>query len=398
MNQSKKTPELRFLNCSTEWNTKYISELIDFLEDKTTVEDEYPVLSSTMSGIYLQKDYFNSEVATKSNVGYKIVPQGYITYRSMSDTDVFHFNIQKLIEKGIVSPAYPVFSMKEGNCADFLTTYMNENQWFKNQIAKKKKGGTRYALSGKKLSELMINIPEITEQEDIANFFLTLDDIICNLENHLNKTNELKKACLQKFFPQNDMLIPEIRFSDFSGSWYRKKLGDFGTVQTCKRIFKEQTSVKGEIPFFKNGTIGLEADAFISRDIFEQYKRLYPYPEVGDTLISVVGSIGRTAEYTGRDEYFQDSNVVWLKTNGSINKKYLKIYYSIIKWHIEGSTVKHLYNDNILKSEIFIPESEDEQKFIANYFDEMDKLIRIYEQEIELVKKMKKGCLQKMFV
>lgn len=64
--------------------------------------------------------------------------------------------------------------------------------------------------------------------------------------------------------------------------------------------------------------------------MYEEFRRLYPYPEVGDTLISVVGSIGRTAEYTGKDEYFQDSNVVWLKTDGSINKKFLKISYQVI--------------------------------------------------------------------
>ena len=69
--------------------------------------------------------------------------------------------------------------------------------------------------------------------------------------------------------------------------------------------------------------------------MYEEFRRLYPYPEVGDTLISVVGSIGRTAEYTGKDEYFQDSNVVWLKTDGSINKKFLKISYQVIKWLIE---------------------------------------------------------------
>ena len=156
--------------------------------------------------------------------------------------------------------------------------------------------------------------------------------------------------------------------------------------------------LKGEIPFFKNGTIGLEPDAFISRKIFEEYRELYPYPEIGDTLISVVGSIGRTAEYVGKEEYFQDSNVVWLKTNGSINKKFLKLSYQVIEWFIEGSTVKHLYNDNILKSEIVVPESQKEQEMIADYFEELERMITAYEQELELTKKMKKGCLQKMFV
>ena len=190
---------------------------------------------------------------------------------------------------------------------------------------------------------------------------------------------------------------PKIRFSGFTENWEQRKLGELGTVQTCKRIFKEQTSEQGDIPFFKNGTIGLEPDSYISREVYEEFRRLYPYPEVGDTLISVVGSIGRTAEYTGKDEYFQDSNVVWLKTDGSINKKFLKISYQVIKWLIEGSTVKHLYNDNILRSEIVMPVSQIEQAKIAEFFEELDKLITLHQRKYDDTKLLKKYMLQKMF-
>ena len=190
---------------------------------------------------------------------------------------------------------------------------------------------------------------------------------------------------------------PNIRFEGFTNDWEQRKLGELGTVQTCKRIFKEQTSEHGDIPFFKNGTIGLEPDSYISREVYEEFRRLYPYPEVGDTLISVVGSIGRTAEYTGEDEYFQDSNVVWLKTDGSINKKFLKVSYQVIKWLIEGSTVKHLYNDNILRSEIVMPSSQIEQAKIAEFFEGLDHLITLHQRKCEETKKLKKFMLQKMF-
>ena len=190
---------------------------------------------------------------------------------------------------------------------------------------------------------------------------------------------------------------PKLRFPGFTDDWEQHKLGELGTVQTCKRIFKEQTSEQGDIPFFKNGTIGLEPDSYISREVYEEFRRLYPYPEVGDTLISVVGSIGRTAEYTGKDEYFQDSNVVWLKTDGSINKKFLKISYQVIKWLIEGSTVKHLYNDNILRSELVMPVSQIEQAKIAEFFEALDNLITLHQRELDEWKNFKKGMLQKMF-
>lgn len=191
--------------------------------------------------------------------------------------------------------------------------------------------------------------------------------------------------------------VPQLRFPEFTDDWEQRKLGDLGTIQTCKRIFKEQTSEIGEIPFYKNGTIGLKADAFISKEVFEKYKQLYPYPEKGDILISAVGSIGRTAEYTGKDEYFQDSNVVWLKTDNSINKKYLKVFYQVINWLIEGSTVKHLYNDNILKSEINFPKSFDEQGKIGQYFEHLDHLITLHQRKLEKLKELRKGVMKKLF-
>ena len=171
-------------------------------------------------------------------------------------------------------------------------------------------------------------------------------------------------------------------------------MGDLGTIQTCKRIFKEQTSENGEIPFYKNGTIGLKADAYISREIFEEYRKLYPYPEKGDILISAVGSVGRTAEYTGEDEYFQDSNVVWLKTDGSVEKKYLKAFYQVIDWLIEGSTVKHLYNDNIMRSKITMPNDKIEQRKIGIFFEDFDSLITLHQRKLELEQQKKKALMQ----
>lgn len=203
---------------------------------------------------------------------------------------------------------------------------------------------------------------------------------------------------LKKMFPQNGAKVPEIRFDGFTDDWEQRKLGELGTIQTCKRIFKDQTSELGEIPFYKNGTIGLKADAFISREIFEEYKRLYPYPEKGDVLISAVGSVGRTAEYTGEDAYFQDSNVVWLKTDNSIDKKYLKVFYQVIRWLIEGSTVKHLYNDNILKSEIISPTLFDEQRKIGKFFDDLDHLITLHQHKCNELREIKKYMLKNMFM
>ena len=164
-------------------------------------------------------------------------------------------------------------------------------------------------------------------------------------------------------------------------SWEQRKLGDLGSVSMCRRIFKHQTAETGDVPFYKIGTFGGTPDAFISRALFEDYKAKYPYPEKGDILISASGSIGRTVEFTGKNEYFQDSNIVWLKHDKSIINPFLRHLYEVVEWAgIEGSTIKRLYNDNILKTEIMLP-SVAEQSKIAEMLDGIDDLITLHQRE-----------------
>lgn len=166
----------------------------------------------------------------------------------------------------------------------------------------------------------------------------------------------------------------------------------------CKRIFKEQTSEEGDVPFYKIGTFGGTADAFISRGLFEEYKKKYPYPSLGAILLSVSGSIGRAVEFTGNDEYFQDSNIVWLTHDKRLDDSFLKCLYEVVEWAgIEGSTIKRLYNDNILKTEIVIPQI-DEQRTIGAFFRHLDYLITLHQRQLEKLKNIKKSMLEKMFL
>ena len=188
-----------------------------------------------------------------------------------------------------------------------------------------------------------------------------------------------------------------MRFPGFDDDWEQRKFGELGSVAMCKRIFKEQTSPVGDIPFYKIGTFGAEPDAFISRELFEEYKEKFQYPKIGDMLISASGTIGRTVEYDGEEAYFQDSNIVWFKHDERVDNSFLKCIYGIIKWSgIEGSTIKRLYNDNFLKTEFYMP-SVAEQEKIGEYFANLDHLITLHQRKLEKLKEYKKGMLQKMF-
>ena len=196
---------------------------------------------------------------------------------------------------------------------------------------------------------------------------------------------------------KEDKKVPQLRFPEFTDAWKQRKFGDFAKVSMCKRVFKEETTQTGDVPFFKIGTFGGIPDAFISRYKFESYKAKYPYPKKGDILISASGSIGRIVEYSGKDEYFQDSNIIWLDHDESVLNSFLKHVYSIIKWNgIEGTTIKRLYNDNVLTTKILTPSLEEQSK-IGIFFTQLDNTITLQQRKLNSLQKLKRGLLQKMF-
>ena len=182
----------RLLSKIEEYPTVKLSEILTEYCDKTSKNNEFPILSSTMSGIYVQS-------ACEENVGYKKIPYGYCTYRSMSDTGEFRFNIQKTVQMGIVSPAYPVFTSTIYDI-DFVAFYLNKSTRLRKQIIEAKEGGTRFALSFSKLSNL--TIPKIAKQQqtkmiEIYHAFLRKEDIE---RDYLNKLREQKSYLLSKMF------------------------------------------------------------------------------------------------------------------------------------------------------------------------------------------------------
>ena len=167
-----------------------------------------------------------------------------------------------------------------------------------------------------------------------------------------------------------------------------KCLSEIGQVKMCKRILKAQTNAIGEIPFYKIGTFGGKANAFISEDLFNEYKEKYSYPKIGEILISAAGTIGRTVVYNGESAYYQDSNIVWLSHDESmILNTFLRYCYELKPWNVSsGGTIARLYNDNILKARIPVPPLE-VQREIVRILDNFTSLKAELQAELQARKK-----------
>ena len=177
--------------------------------------------------------------------------------------------------------------------------------------------------------------------------------------------------------------------------WTPGQLRDFGYIQMCRRIFQSQTKTFGAIPFYKISTFGGKADAYISQELYEKYKVLYPYPEKGDVLLSAAGTVGKAVVFDGKDSYFQDSNIVWLKVDkDAVDRNFLWWFYRSYPWDaLEGTTIQRLYNNIILNTDIHLP-SLPEQEEIARTLSEFDTYIDDLTELIEKKKGIRDGALE----
>ena len=235
---------------------------------------------------------------------------------------------------------------------------------FKQFILKKAVSATVTSIRKPMIEGFEIPIPPLPVQEEIVRVLDTFTELQAELQAELQKR-------LQQYNYYRDNLLSFEGRTDVE--W--KKLGEIGKVCMCKRIMKDQTSSSGDVPFYKIGTFGGDADAFISKELFEEYKNKYSYPNKGDILISAAGTIGRTVVFDGKASYFQDSNIVWLKHNESVVlNSFLRYCYTQSPWAIStGGTIARLYNDNILNAVIPVP-SISEQQRIVDILDRFDAL------------------------
>ena len=403
MAEQAKVPAIRFAGFTDPWEQRKLGEF----SKKNTIKNANGALSETFTnsaeqGVISQLDYFDHDITNDANIsGYYVVQPDDFVYnpRISATAPCGPINRNRLNRAGVMSPLYTVFSVDASMDKTYLEHYFKTSRWHDFMFLEGNTGARsdRFSISDATFFEMPIWCPEISEQMAIAKQLETTDTLITLHQRKYDKLVIFKKSMLEKMFPKDGESVPEIRFAGFTDPWEQRKLGEFGSVAMCKRIYKEQTSEQGDVPFFKIGTFGADPDAFISNELFEDCKRTYPYPTPGTLLISAAGSIGRIVEYQGEKAYFQDSNIVWLEHDHRLNDAFLKPLYSKIEWGLEGSTIKRLYNKDLLSAEVTIPDGR-EQKEIGQFFAKLDSLITLHQRKLELLRNIKKSLLDKMFV
>lgn len=250
-------------------------------------------------------------------------------------------------------------------------------------------------ISVNKFKEIEIPIPPLQEQQRIVSIlddaFAKIEKAKANAEQNLKNAKELFESYLQGVFEKK------------GDDWEEKSLGEIGKPSMCKRILKKQTSSIGDVPFYKIGTFGKSPDAYISQEIYDEYRTKYSFPKKGDILISASGTIGRRVRYNGEPAFFQDSNIVWIDNDEKqVLNDYLYVFYEFCDWQpSKGATISRLYNKNLTSIKIVFPKSIKEQVKLLekiNTLSTKTKHLEVnYKQKLTDLEELKKSILNKAF-
>ncbi|HDU0534903.1 TPA: restriction endonuclease subunit S [Listeria monocytogenes] len=387
------------------WEQRKLGDLVVDYVEKTSVQNQFPMLtSSQQKGIVLQEDYFaNRQVTTENNIGYFVLPRGYFTFRSRSDNDVFVFNRNDIIDRGIISYFYPVFTLKSADSDFFLRRINNGIQ---RQLSIQAEGTGQHVLSLKKFKNIVAMFPSEGEQKKIGSFFKQLDDTIALHQRKLDTLKQMKKGLLQQMFPKSEEDVPKIRFADFDEEWYQRKLGEISDKVIEKN--KESTYFETLTNSAEYGIISQRE--FFNKDIsneknlngyyivrendFVYNPRISNYAPVGPIKRNKLGRIGIV------------SPLYYVFRTFDTNQSFLEYYFDGTVWHnfmlLNGDSGaradRFAIKDSVLK-EMPIPYSTlYEQEKISFFLDEITIIINLHQNKLKKLASLKKAYLQNMFI
>ena len=175
-------------------------------------------------------------------------------------------------------------------------------------------------------------------------------------------------------------------------------MGDLCNVLMCKRILASQTNTEEGVPFYKIGTIGNAPDAYISKELFDDYKTKYNYPHKGEVMITCAGTVGKCVIYDGKDAYFQDSNIVWIDNPSQcISNSFLYHLLAKVDWRkLNSTTIIRIYNDDLRNLKLSYPQIEEQQK-ISRLLSFLDERIATQNKVIDKLQSLIKGIRNDMY-
>ena len=398
-----KQPKIRFKGFTEEWKDTPLGQLVKERRVSNQVVHHQNLLSLSYGKIVRRNINANKGLLPASFDTYQIIDKATIVFRVTDlQNDKKSLRVAISDEEGIISPAYVcVDTTSDEITASFLHQILHYHDVI-TKIYYKMGDGLRQTLDYADLKSLNIVYPKPNEQKAITDFFGSLDASITNRESELEKLKNIKRALLEKLFPQDGQSIPAIRFKGFEGKWEPKVLGneieETGT-KNRNNLPLESYSITNEAGFipqtekFENGGYLTDADKTM-------YTIVPPKSFAYNPARINVGSIGY---YNGSKDVIVSSLYIVFKTSEAIHDDFLMAWFkSDIFNHLiyklqEGGVRQYFFYNKMVQCPILLPKTPEQEK-IAKLVNSLNKTISLRERQITLLKHSKQALLEQMFV
>lgn len=200
-------PRVRFKGFKGEWLHVELSSIAKRITRKNSqLESTLPLTISAAEGLIEQTAFFNNVVASSNVSGYYLLKKGEFAYNK-SYSNGYPFGAVKRLDRynmGVLSTLYIVFSVDESVSSDYIVHFFDTSLWHKEVAMRAAEGARNHGLlniGAEDFLDIDIFLPkDISEQQQIASFFTSLDKQISLQEQRLEKLKQIKTACLDKMF------------------------------------------------------------------------------------------------------------------------------------------------------------------------------------------------------
>ncbi|QGN28442.1 restriction endonuclease subunit S [Enterococcus casseliflavus] len=382
-------PEIRFPGFTEDWEERKLGELTESFDGKRVpidsdlrISGKYPYYGATGIIDYVDDYIFNGEYVLLAEDGANIIMRNYpVAYLTQGK---FWLNNHAHI-------------MRMRNGSNYFLVQVLEKIDYK----KYNTGTAQPKLNSKIVKNIELKIPHIEEQQQIGNFFKQLDDIIALHQRKLDLLKETKKGFLQKMFPKNGAKVPEIRFPGFTEDWEERRLKQLGEIQTGNTPPTNDTE-----NYNKNGIMWVTPTDINNLVISDTAKKLSEIGRLkariamkGSILVTCIASIGKNTLALSDVGFNQQINA--LTPNKEFDSYFLLSQSG--KWSekmkiLAGRGTMQIVNKTDFSNiTTYVPKYREQVK-IGHFFKQLDDTIMLHQRKLDLLKKTKKGFLQKMFV
>ena len=392
MAKNSNKPSIRFKGFTDAWEQRKLGEI----SEKTIEKNRERRYSETFTnsaefGIVSQMEYFDHAISKIESIGgyYVVHPDDFVYNPRISvSAPVGPINRNKLQKIGIMSPLYTVFRAHDIH-PQYLEYYFKSDVWHAYMRFNGDSGARsdRFSIKTALFFDMPIPCPSVGEQEKIGKILARVDNLITLHQRKYEKFVNIKKALLEKMFPQGDEKVPRIRFRGFTDAWEQHKAKELCSIGTGKSNTQDQVD-DGKYPFYIRSNVPVRSD-----------KYLYDCEAVitiGD------GNIGKVFHYVNGKFDLHQRCYKMTDFQGVLGK-YFYYYFSTqfydraIKMTAKA-TVDSVRLEMISEMDIQKPPHIAEQEKIALYFESLDNLITLHQRQVEKLKNIKSALSEKMFV